>query len=152
MDIVSCDDNICWWRWKLCKLTDGSNPSHLGKLVLVKLRPLTDYNSFKIIDSAALFLRSRKTTFTEMSEIRVAFLEYNNKHTIVISGDTHFHAGNYWLLEDLITLFLTHLRMLWVDPYRCMSCRGKQTTPLWMLTLTSTLFPKMCLVIGVIGR
>ena len=59
--------------WKLIDGTDGSNPWRLGKLVLVKLRPLTDYNSFNgIIDSAALFWGS---TYTEVYEIGVAFLE-----------------------------------------------------------------------------
>ena len=66
--------------------------------MLVKLRTLSDYDSFlgNYIDSAGLFWGSRKNTYTEMSEIGVAFLEYSNKHTNYKPKHSEYiyHVGN----------------------------------------------------------
>ena len=61
--------------------------------MLVKLQPLTDYNSFKgNLDSAALFLGSRKTTYTGVSEIGVAFFKYSNKQIKVETQSINFSS------------------------------------------------------------
>ena len=62
--------------------TDSDRPDGLRKTIKCWLNYnpwLTKIASKEILDSAALFLGSRKTTYTEVSEIGVAFLKYSNK-------------------------------------------------------------------------